>query len=984
MNIRKGKSGFMRWLLLPAAVAISWPAAFVDAQEVAQGPLEEIVVTGSRIRQSPLDQKAPVLTISKEDLKRSGLADVGTYLQRLSISGSPLNTKFNSSGNFGFPPDGGGIGAGATQVDLRYLGCKRVLVLVDGMRWINGASASGVSSCVDLNTIPMTIIERIEILEDGASPIYGSDAITGVVNIITKDEFDGIEVSAYAGVFDEGDGNTQEYSIAMGNSDDDSSSFFSFTYYNQDKVKASNRSQANFPKPGTGVTRGSSGTPQGRFFFEDPRTGITNDVTLNNGVVNDGNPLPNYDLNNPGSGDFHDFSCTGANDPNCDRFNFATFNYVLTPSERWNIYGQGTRALTPDINAYLRGSYTKRQSQNQAAPEPIFIGSDAGTGGLPDTINVDASNPFNPFGITLDASSMVYFIGRRPLEGGPRVFDQDVNTWSVTGGFEGAFSALDREFFWDFNGNWSQNEADQIKHGGYNAAKMQQALGPVGLCVAPCVPLNLFGGQGAMGEGSITSAMLGYIGFVQKDKSEQELVVISGNISSSIVDLPAGNLAFAAGFEHREEDGFFQPDSVVVAGDSMGVPSSPTSGGFDVDEFYVEFRADLLSDRPFADQLDIQVAARNSDYDTFGDDTTLAYGLNYRPVETFLIRYNYAEGFRAPGIGELFGSVSRFDADLSDPCSNLNAVADQNVVNNCIDQGVPANGSYVQFNPQISVSTGGNSLLKPEESDTTTVSLVWSPNAVDNYDWVDGFSTEVLFYDIELDDAIQAVDAQTQLDQCAATNDPALCGGISRTGSGVINGFSNQLSNIGGIDTNGYDINLAYTSPETSWGTFKLSWFNTFVDEFKEKGITGSRKLEGIEENDSSIPEWKSTFITDWYMGDFGASWTIRHIDEVTESCSDSSDNTANSFTALGLCSNPNMADETMSTNDLDATTYHDVQFIWRPQNLVEGLEFTVGIQNLFDEDPPKCVSCSLNGYDAATHDAPGQFGYIRAVMSFE
>jgi iron complex outermembrane receptor protein len=448
--------------------------------------------------------------------------------------------------------------------------------------------------------------------------------------------------------------------------------------------------------------------------------------------------------------------------------------------------------------------------------------------------------------------------------------------------------------------------------------------------------------------------------------------------------LPAGNLAFAAGFEHREEDGFFQPDAVVVAGDSMGVPSSPTSGGFDVDEFYVELRADLLSDQPFADQLDVQLAARNSDYDTFGDDTTLAYGLNWRPVETFLVRYNFAEGFRAPGIGELFGNVSRFDADLSDPCSNLNAVADQNVVNNCIAQGVDAGGSYTQINPQISVSTGGNPLLQPEESDTTTISLVWSPNAVDNYDWVDGFSAEVLFYDIELDDAIQAIDAQTQLDQCAATNDPALCDGISRVNNGAINGFSNQLTNIGGIDTNGYDINLAYTSPETSWGTFKLSWFNTFVDEFEEKGITGSRKLEGVEENDSSIPEWKSTFITDWYMGDFGASWTIRHIDEVTESCSDSSDNTANSFTALGLCSNPNTADETMSTNDLDATTYHDVQFIWRPVDLVEGLELTVGIQNLFDEDPPKCVSCSLNGYDAATHDAPGQFGYVRFGLKFE
>jgi iron complex outermembrane receptor protein len=237
--------------------------------------MAEVVVTGSRIRQNPLDQKDPVLTITAEDMRQSGFASLGDYLNQLSISGSSLNTRYNSSGNFGFPPDGGGIGAGSTQVDLRHLGCKRVLVLVNGVRWVNGASASGVSSCVDLNTIPMSVVARIEVLENGASPLYGSDAISGVVNIITKTDVNGIDISAYTGQFDENDGTTQEYSITMGTTDGDSSSWLSVNYYKQDRVKASDRSLAQFPAPFAGGARhGSSGTPQGRFVLPDPNTGV--------------------------------------------------------------------------------------------------------------------------------------------------------------------------------------------------------------------------------------------------------------------------------------------------------------------------------------------------------------------------------------------------------------------------------------------------------------------------------------------------------------------------------------------------------------------------------------------------------------------------------------------------------------------------------------------------------------------------------------
>ncbi len=181
--------------LVAASLLLSGVSATAqEASEADKSAPQEVVVTGSRIYQTEAQREQPLSTISTEAIEKTGLADVGSLLQQLTTGGQALNTKFNSSGNFGYPPDGGGIGAGSAQVSLRNLDSKRVLVLVDGIRWVNESSASGVSGSADLNTIPVAMIDHIEVLEDGASSIYGSDAIAGVVNIITKKKFEGVEV----------------------------------------------------------------------------------------------------------------------------------------------------------------------------------------------------------------------------------------------------------------------------------------------------------------------------------------------------------------------------------------------------------------------------------------------------------------------------------------------------------------------------------------------------------------------------------------------------------------------------------------------------------------------------------------------------------------------------------------------------------------------------------------------------------------------
>ena len=244
-------------LLTAGALALLVAGDFAAAQEEA---VEEVVVTGSRIRQNPLDERTPVQSLSAEDMKVSGQVSVADFLQRLPISGSAINRNNNSSGNLGFPPDGAGIGAGAAEIDLRNLTSKRVLVLVDGHRWVRGSSASGVSGAVDLNTIPVNAIQRIEVLQDGASTIYGSDAIAGVVNIITNEQYEGLDVSAYYGAYDEGDGESYEYSASFGAEGDNSRVFMAASYTEQGSVSAGDREISFYPIAGF-PSGASSGTP---------------------------------------------------------------------------------------------------------------------------------------------------------------------------------------------------------------------------------------------------------------------------------------------------------------------------------------------------------------------------------------------------------------------------------------------------------------------------------------------------------------------------------------------------------------------------------------------------------------------------------------------------------------------------------------------------------------------------------------------------
>lgn len=934
-----------------AALALGMPA-MASAQDSASAD-QSIVVTGSRIRQNPLDNASPVITVSSEDLAQTGLSSVADVLQRLPSAAGGLNTKVNNSGNIGNPQDGGGVGAGTSEIDLRYLLAKRTLVLVDGMRFVSATAGSGIPSTVDLNTIPASEIERIEVLQSGQSPLYGSDAIAGVVNIITKSSQDGLRASAQFGTFRQGDGHTQDYNVSYGVKGPTTSVVFGASYVKQDAVSTADRAISQFPNPGqTSCTdpRGgcSSATLGGRFAFNpgDPALPSGGSITVRN------YPITGVGVYDPTlvGGDYKAFT-------SADRFNFSPYNYFLTPSERFGFFFNAKQELGSDINLRVKMSYNRRNSQNQAAFLPLFIGPDAGNGNLLDTVSIDATNPYNPFGMTLssgaDGSTPTYsFVARRLVEAGQRTYTQHVDTFSMTGTLDGKLHIGGREFYWDVNAVVGLNDAHQTFTGNVNAAKVAQALGPLANCTGACVPLNIFGGAG-----SITPEMLNFISFTEHDKSHQSLQDYTANITGDLFDLPAGPVGIAVGYEHRYQYGSFTPDPIIQAGLGADIPAQAAAGSYTTDEFYGELRVPILKDMPFFHLLEADGAVRHAKYSISGSSTTFTGTGLWKPTSDLLLRGSYAEGFRAPAIGELFGAQSRADAPIDDPCTNVSGSLWQSsatVRTNCIANGVPSDGSYNEpQGGQIGTLTGGNSGLKPETSRTWLFGGVYSPS------WAGNLSLEVNYYDIVVNGAISAINPQVTLSRCAELGDPVACANVIRTPSGRISRVLGLLQNIGSIRTAGLDFSLNYRSPTTKFGTFGFMLNANNLLKYTESFPTGTGTAtidyKGTTRGfpDQSYPRWKGTGILSWAMGGVDASFTGRYIDPVMES----------------------------DGNRMGARFYGDVQLSYTPNFMDKAFTFTLGVINVFNTNPPACNTCTGPNYDPTTYDVPGQFGYLRLTF---
>jgi len=925
--------------------------AYAQDQDEDKAELDRIEVTGSRIKRADIESASPVFVIQREEIERTGLTSVGELLQDLPIAGSALNTQFNNGGN------------GETRLDLRNLGSNRLLVLLNGRRL-----ATGLTGRVDLNNIPVAVIKRIEILKDGASAIYGSDAISGVVNIITRDDFEGLQANAQIGQFEsESDGQIQSYDFSVGTTSDRGSVFFSASYFKAEAVFAGDRRISQEPQFGTGNAFGSSGTPQGRFgsvflggfgLTTDPGTNVTGPGGLGADAFRPGD----FSAGSPGDG--------------ADRFNFAPDNYLLTPQERTNIFTQATYDVTDNVRMTVEAIFNNRKSNQLLAPTPLFVGLFGS--GLAATTSVAADNIYNPFGQTFNASS--WLLGRRMIEAGNRIFFQEVDSYRFGLGFEGSFEVGDRYFDWDVNYVYNEIKESDSSQGLINVQRVNEALSgqPCRDDVNGngCVELNVFGGQGPDGQGTITPAMLNYILFTGHDQGGNILRNYTANLTGEIFELPAGPLGFATGYEYRQTEGFDSPDALIVAGITSGNARQPTRGSTTVNEFYAEFAVPILSGVTGAQRLDLSLAARYSDYDTFGSTTNGKIGLEWQPIDDLLIRGTYSEGFRAPNISELFAGQGDSFPTITDPCSDMlglvgGVAQSQTVINNCISQGVPSNGSYVQANPQIRITVGSNPNLTPETSESYTFGVVYSPS------WADGLDVTVDFYNIKLKNTVSSVGSQTILNACA--NQLSLCGLIQRGAIGQVTDILAAGINLGGSEVEGVDFLVSYSFPETDYGFFRVVWDAAYqstnsrtVPDVAGDGPDVVTELIGFNAGDGVFARWKSNVDINWSYGNWDATWGIQYVHGSVENCGIPE--------AFGFC---NAQDNNGNFNQrkIGAVTFHDVQASYHLSEYDTRL--TIGVQNIFDKGPPLSTSAFANSYSSADYRTPGRFPYVRVTVDF-
>lgn len=921
---------------------------------------EVIVVTGSAIRRKIADTVAPVAVLDRAEIDASGLVSVGDILQNLPAQSNGINVQFNNGGT------------GATRISLRGLGAGRTLVLVNGRRHVPGGT--GANSSVDLNSIPTAVIERVEVLKDGASAVYGSDAIGGVVNIITRTDFTGTEASAYTGSTGDGLGTIYDLSVTAGHSTDKGSIMFAAGYYRQNDIFAGEREYSRSDKffdweTGDVLTSGSSAVPQG--YIRD-RLGLEgNDLwqQVINGACEGG-----ICFNDPNAG-WRDFNTGGNFDVGeGDFYNYQPDNYLVTPQQRYNVFSTGNYDLGQNATAYFEASYTNRQSDQKLAPTPLFIISEG--------ISVSEDNIYNPFGRDF------IDVRRRIVEASNRNFFQDVDTFRTVVGLKGQAPKSipilrDNGWNWDLSYNYGRTEGTDVNEGRFVRSRVEAALGPsfvdasgnfqcgsADAPVAGCVPLNLFGGPG-----TITQEMLDYISYTGTARgfTEQQSVLVNAN--GKLLDTPwNGDVRLAVGAEYRDQSGGFQPDPITESGDTTGNKGESTSGEYDVREAFGELSVVPVVGMPGAEWVELTAAARVFDYNTFGSDYTWKAGALWRPHKSVAVRGTFSTAFRAPSIGALFSGQEDAFPSVTDPCDISQGDRSPTENTNCMADGI--DDGYTDDRTQIKSRVGGNPDLQPETANIFTSGVVFEPPMVK------GLTFTLDYFNIDINEAIQPRGASVILSQCYSEGtgddrDLGACDAIIRDASGFITEINDTTSNIGGSTTAGIDFNVRYDH-STPVGRFRHNFEGTWLQKYDEEQPDGTI-LTGKGYYDlGAFPEWKVNLSSIWGYKQFGAGVNMRYIGSFQE-CEDDDCNTVlsdESLDALEPGDEPNV-------RDVDANFTADIFAKYSLKSSAGQSTFSVGVNNVADTAPSVIFNGFLATSDAATYDFLGRFFYARFVQQF-
>ena len=983
--------------LVLSVALVSAPAFAQDAEEGATTE-SEIVVTGTLIRNPNLEQSTPVNVTTSDtiELKQSNTAE--EVLRELPGVVANIGSAVNN-GN-----------GGASYVDLRGLGSIRNIVLLNG----NRVAPSDVNGRVDLNNIPLALIERVDALTGAAVTTYGADAITGVVNFVTKRDFAGFEMTASEQITEQGDGNVFRVDATIGANFDDGrgNAVLSIGYQQSDPVYQGARPFSNntldsysntFLGSGTSVPSRFSGTRP-----IDPLTGLpSTDPTVANGGVRQVN-------------------AAGQAVGTFATYNFNPFNIFQTPFERFNIYGQANYEVSDSVEVYARGMFSKNTVSTIIAPSGSFGG----------TVTINLNNPFLPTALrqqfcalntstTAGVYTPLYDIttcnnaaaatgpsdpnyrtvttalSRRTPEVGPRISDYQTTFFDYRVGARGGITdSID----WNIEGAYGESENIQtIKNYTLQSRFREASLSNDGVtCIsgnASCVPVNLFGP-----EGSITPEAAAYLSAdsstTNRTSLAQARAIISGDVgfASPGAVQPIG---FAIGGEYRKYRAQQSADLLAQTPGELGGAGGaapPIDGQYDVYEAYAEIVAPLIEDKPFFESLTLEAGIRYSDYSVQGgsgyNTTTWKAGGSWEPGAGVKFRGNYSRAVRAPNIGELFTPQTVGLTNLGvDPCAGAAPTTNANLRAVCLAQGAPVGSIGSITNPtaaQANITVGGNLNLQPEKADTWTLGVVWQP------DFLPRFNLSLDYYNIKIDDVLGVPLPGDIINACfdgldaSSASNPA-CTSIRRnpiTGGldgdpATTGGLFGTTNNQGKLFTDGVDLLINYNA-DLGFSSLDWSFVGNWTHSSKFKANAAdpaslNRECVGYYSVNCSFtgsmqPEFQfsNRFTFGFDAVDVSLLW--RWID--------------------GMTFEPQqIIDDGGSANSVDpkfrkikAHSYFDLTTRF---NVSENLVFTATVQNLLDQKPPivgnTIGSTTYNSGNTfpSTYDALGRRYAVSAKLKF-
>lgn len=811
MNERlSGHRRVQRVLALTAACAAcgGLPSATI-AQEAGldEGAIEEVVVTGSRLRRDrDFVAISPVQSIGLDQIQGSGNLTLSETLNEYPQLVPDNTSVTNQSG-----------GTGVVAANLRNLGSVRTLVLVDGRRFVP-ANETGLT---DLATIPDMLVERVEIVTGGASAVYGSDAIAGAINFILRDDFEGLEARYQYGETAEGDGAHYKTDILFGANVADGRGNVTLhgSYTDRNTIFFSDRdfSAVSLLADGDGVLQVLKlpTIPGGLISIPEPDFDQIQGVDLIGAQASCPGPVQGVRF---GDGSVPMPFCRPT-----DGYDFPPLNYLQRPLKRWQITALSDFAINDSIEAYSLLTYTNKENAYQQAPDsvrPSSPGEETGTLLIPDA---DSNPIFAPVLQDFFAANQAYFdpdgddiytvrnIAYRAQQLGARTFTTRTDSYSLTGGLRGDFELAGNTWSWDTFYQFSRSDVSIVQQNLLSQTRLALGIDPVFndegdlVCragpVLGCTPVNFFGTDG------MTPEMVDFLRVTgaRDDRFTRELA--GASIAGELFELPAGPLSSAFGIEWRKEEFSTLPNDVLLSGEVGGgenVAATLNRGEYDIFEVFGEVRVPLLEGLPAVEGLALEGAIRLSDYSTIGNITTWKGSIDWQVNEWARFRGGVSRAIRAPNLNELFAQRSLgFDGGSFDPCWAISnpTPAEQEL---CIQQGVPPElaDSLPQPEPGFFSRRGGNPDLSEEEADTITFGVVLQPTP--------GLSIAADYFDIEIDSAISPVVGQVIVDTCMATLDinSVECQAIHRLTNGQIDFVEASLLNVATRAARGIDLSV--------------------------------------------------------------------------------------------------------------------------------------------------------------------------------